>query len=99
MGNSRQRRKQKRAQQRTVKERLWFIVEHPLLASGSGAMLLAGIAFEVSGWPILAAVFYIAAWLLLVVVFVRARTLGNVSLRGTAFDRALLLTRDGAGLL
>jgi hypothetical protein len=62
---------QKRAKQRQNKERLWLTAEHSLLASGAGAMLITGIGTEITGWPRLAAVFYIAALLLLVVVFVR----------------------------
>lgn len=72
MANSRQRRKQKRAQQRTVREALWFIAEHPLLASGAGAMVAIGIGSELAGASMLAALCYIAALALLIVVFVRA---------------------------
>lgn len=35
-------------------------------------MLLGGIAVGISGWPVLAALFYVASLLLLVVVFIRA---------------------------
>lgn len=63
---------QKRAQRRTSKERLWFIAEHPLLASGAGAMVAIGIGAELSGASKLAALCYLAALVLLIVVFIRA---------------------------
>lgn len=70
--NSRQRKKQKRAQQLASRERLWFIAEHPLLASGAGAMAAIGVGAELSGAPKLAALCYLAALGLLIIVFIRA---------------------------
>lgn len=72
MANSRQRRTARRTEEREAKTRLWIIAEHPLLASGAGAMFLAGIGTELGGAPKLAALFYLAAIALLVVVFIRA---------------------------
>jgi hypothetical protein len=72
VANSHQRKPKKRVNKRASGERLWFIAEHPLLASGVGAMFAIGIGAELTGASNLAALFYLAALAVLVVVFIRA---------------------------
>jgi energy-converting hydrogenase Eha subunit E len=57
---------------RQNRQRLWLIAEHPLMASGAVALLLAGIAFELSQAVKLALTLFIAAECVSVIVLLRA---------------------------
>lgn len=62
----------KKLKRQQNRHRLWLVAEHPLMASGAGALLLAAVALELSRAVKIAAVLYICADLLLVIVFFRA---------------------------
>jgi hypothetical protein len=87
---SKSQKKAQRQREQESRQRFWFIVEHQLFFSGVVALVLGGLAFEVSGWLTLAAGLFAGAVLCLAAIFSR----GNLfqQNRKGAFGGLLLST-------